>query len=133
MGNDIDRRAFLKHTAGVVVSGAALDGSSPAPSQSGAPAPAPPPDVDALTTDRCGADCMVDVVKSIDLEYICANIPLKIDGRDRCTIALENVVICSASERYAAPIRTIVTERIYAPVAIVSDRTDGKAVRAYPT
>ena len=73
MGNDIDRRAFLKHTAGVVVSGAALDGSSPAPAQSGAPAPAPPPDVETLTTDRCGADCMVDVIKSIGLEYICAN------------------------------------------------------------
>ena len=73
MGNDIDRRAFLKHTAGVVVGGAALDGSSPAPAQSGAPAPAPPPDVETLTTDRCGADCMVDVIKSIGLEYICAN------------------------------------------------------------
>src|SRR5206468_4503 len=25
------------------------------------------------TTDRCGADCMVDVVKTLGLEYMCAN------------------------------------------------------------
>jgi acetolactate synthase-1/2/3 large subunit len=67
MPSNIDRRSFLKHTAGAAVGGAALGGSAQGqspPSQS---------DGEALTTDRCGADCMVDVIKRIGLEYICAN------------------------------------------------------------
>ena len=68
-----DRRAFLKHAAaGAVGTGAAfLAPSATAQSQTGPPAPTA--DAEELTTDRCGADCMVDVVKSIGLEYICAN------------------------------------------------------------
>jgi thiamine pyrophosphate-dependent acetolactate synthase large subunit-like protein len=49
------------------VGGAALSASASAQT------PAQPPADEALTTDRCGADCMVDVVKAIGLEYICAN------------------------------------------------------------
>src|SRR5213076_300972 len=32
-----------------------------------------PPEVEILTTDRTGSDFMVDVLKSIGLDYICAN------------------------------------------------------------
>ena len=72
----MDRRTFLKDTAGAIAGGAAFTPQS-ASAQSAAPqtppAPQPPQDSDSLTTDRCGADCMVDVVKAIGLEYICAN------------------------------------------------------------
>ena len=30
-----------------------------------------PPEVDVLTADRCGSDFMVDVIKSLDIEYFC--------------------------------------------------------------
>ena len=72
----MDRRTFLKDAAGAIAGGAAFTPQS-ASAQSAAPqtppAPQPPQDDDSLTTDRCGADCMVDVVKAIGLEYICAN------------------------------------------------------------
>ena len=32
-----------------------------------------PPALEALTTDRTGSDFMVDVIKSLDVEYVCAN------------------------------------------------------------
>lgn len=32
-----------------------------------------PPEVDVLTTDHSGSDFMVDVLRSLDLEYVCAN------------------------------------------------------------
>jgi len=32
-----------------------------------------PPEVDALTTEHCGSDFMVDVLRSLDIEYVCAN------------------------------------------------------------
>jgi acetolactate synthase-1/2/3 large subunit len=67
MSTNIDRRSFLKHTAGAAVGGAALGGSAQSPP------PVEHPDAEALTTDRCGADCMVDVLKAIGLEYVCAN------------------------------------------------------------
>ncbi len=63
----MNRRSFLKHTAGAAVGGAALGGSAQGQS------PSSQADGDPLTTDRCGADCMVDVIKQIGLEYICAN------------------------------------------------------------
>jgi acetolactate synthase I/II/III large subunit len=65
MTRNMDRRSFLKHTA--AVGGAAF--GAPTAGQ----APSQQTDSDTLTTDRCGADCMVDVVKAIGLEYICAN------------------------------------------------------------
>ena len=72
----MDRRTFLKDAAGAIAGGAAFTPQS-ASAQSAAPqtppAPQPPQDDDSLTTDRCGADCMVDIVKAIGLEYICAN------------------------------------------------------------
>jgi len=62
----MNRRSFVKNAA-AAVGGAAFSGGVSAQSS------APQPDGEALTTDRCGADCMVDVVKAIGLEYICAN------------------------------------------------------------
>jgi acetolactate synthase-1/2/3 large subunit len=34
---------------------------------------ATPAEVEVLTTEHCGSDFMVDVLKSLDLEYVCAN------------------------------------------------------------
>src|SRR3989454_9249681 len=80
-----DRRRFLK---GAAVAGAAtlaaptgMAQSQPAQAQRAAAVPLPPPgaetgtppEVDVLTADRCGSDFMVDVIRSLDIEYICAN------------------------------------------------------------
>src|SRR6266849_3489886 len=67
MTSHVDRRTFLKNAAGAAVGSAAVGG------QAAAQRPARDSDAESLTTDRCGADCMVDVMKAIDLEYICAN------------------------------------------------------------
>jgi thiamine pyrophosphate-dependent acetolactate synthase large subunit-like protein len=81
----VDRRDFLKGAA--VTSAAALvPGSvaaeSPqatAPAQTPATAPVPPRETDpagddeAVTIDRPGGDFMVDVLKSLDFEYIASN------------------------------------------------------------
>src|ERR1051326_120553 len=32
-----------------------------------------PPEVDVLTTEHCGSDFMVDVLRSLDIDYVCAN------------------------------------------------------------
>src|SRR5437660_8312710 len=58
------RGECLKHAA----TGAAAFGAA-----AQAPATQAPFDGDALTTDRCGSDCMVDVLKTIGFEYVCAN------------------------------------------------------------
>src|SRR2546428_10589970 len=55
--------------------------SQPAQAQRAAAVPLPPPgaetgtppEVDVLTADHCGSDFMVDVIKSLDIEYFCAN------------------------------------------------------------
>jgi thiamine pyrophosphate-dependent acetolactate synthase large subunit-like protein len=82
-----DRRGFLRGAA----AGAAALVSQPPAAQAqqvqaerrAAPLPsprqvafettAPPPRVDVYTTDRPGADFMVDVLKSLGFDYICAN------------------------------------------------------------
>ena len=66
----MDRRRFLKDAGGVFAAGAAF---TPQSSSAQSRTPQPPTDSESLTTDRCGADCMVDVIKAIGLEYICAN------------------------------------------------------------
>ena len=71
MADGVDRRTFLKHTAGAAIGGSAAGASTP--QQNATRSPAPPADDDSLTTDRCGADCMVDVLKAIGFDYICAN------------------------------------------------------------
>jgi acetolactate synthase I/II/III large subunit len=68
MSQNLDRRMFLKNAAGAAVGSAAVVGGRAA-----AQPPARENDAESLTTDRCGADCMVDVLKAIGLEYVCAN------------------------------------------------------------
>jgi acetolactate synthase-1/2/3 large subunit len=78
------RRNFLK---GAAAAGAAGLSSGPqgvnatpapplrrtAPLQNPRAETTAPPEVDALTTEHCGSDFMVDVLRSLDLEYVCAN------------------------------------------------------------
>src|SRR5437867_1824340 len=82
----VDRRDFLKSAA---VTGAALvGGATGAAAQTTPPAPAaagpasapvapretdPSPETDVITTDRPGGDFMVDVLKSLNFEYVAAN------------------------------------------------------------
>jgi acetolactate synthase I/II/III large subunit len=79
----VNRRDFLRAaaagTAALVVNPATAHAAQPA---NPAPAGAPPllkggadgtPSVDVLTVDRPGSDFMVDVLKSLNFEYLCAN------------------------------------------------------------
>jgi thiamine pyrophosphate-dependent acetolactate synthase large subunit-like protein len=86
----IQRRRFLQHgalagaaalVAPADIAGAQSSASPPAPA-AGAPPPAvtvaaetaQPASVDVLADDeRCGSDVMVDVIKALGFEYICAN------------------------------------------------------------
>jgi acetolactate synthase-1/2/3 large subunit len=75
-----DRRSFLKNTAlgtGLLVPAltqvaAAAAPAVPAAPAAGAPPPAPTAGSD-LITERPGADFMIDAIKSLGFEYICAN------------------------------------------------------------
>jgi acetolactate synthase-1/2/3 large subunit len=79
----VDRRAFLKSAAAtsaaaLVTTAATTAGAqTPAPVTATAPTPPretdPPATVDVLTTDRPGGDFMVDVIKSLDFEFVAAN------------------------------------------------------------
>ncbi len=85
----VGRRGFLKRAAaGAAAALAVKPGAASAEPQNNAPRPAappasarqvaletstPPPRVDVYTTDRPGADFMVDVLKSLDFDYIFAN------------------------------------------------------------
>ena len=82
------RRQFLKRgafagAAALATSSGVAKAESPAP-QAAAPRGAtpvrtmtaeatPPADVDVLTTESSGSDFMVDVIKSLGFEYVCAN------------------------------------------------------------
>lgn len=83
-----ERRQFLKRGAlagaAALVTPAAVAGAQPAAPQAprrpgGTPAmttateTAGPADVEVLTTERAGSDFMVDVIKSIGFDYVCAN------------------------------------------------------------
>jgi thiamine pyrophosphate-dependent acetolactate synthase large subunit-like protein len=78
----VNRRDFLKNAA----AGAAVLAAAPAKQPAPEPRPAMPPpplsaeaemgtpsSVDVLTADRTGSDFMVDVIKSLGIEYVCAN------------------------------------------------------------
>ena len=65
----VDRRDFLKGAA--VTSAAALVPDAVAEAQ--APPATESPDGDVLTTDRPGGDFMVDVLKSLNFEYVASN------------------------------------------------------------
>jgi acetolactate synthase-1/2/3 large subunit len=76
------RRNFLKGAAAAsaaTLGAAAHPPATAAPIRRTAPIQSPaaetaiPPEVDVLTTEHCGSDFMVDVLRSLDIEYICAN------------------------------------------------------------
>jgi acetolactate synthase-1/2/3 large subunit len=78
------RRKFLKQgmLAGAAAVVPAKASAAPAPQAArGASTPVQtiaaetttPPELEVLTTDSCGSDFMVDVIKSLGFEYVCAN------------------------------------------------------------
>ena len=79
----VDRRNFLKSAAvtgaaALATSARAAEAPQPAaPAQATAPTPPretdPAAGVEVLTTDKPGGDFMVDVIKSLDFEYVAAN------------------------------------------------------------
>ena len=81
----MNRRGFLKRTAAASAALAApavpvdaqsasqRTAASTTPIMSAVAENANPPDADGLTADRTGSDFMVDVLKSLGLDYICAN------------------------------------------------------------
>jgi len=82
--NPIDRRDFLKSAA---VGAAVLAAAPAAPAKTSIPARGAPaaipvspeaelralPSAEVLTTDRTGSDFMVDVIKSLGIDYVCSN------------------------------------------------------------
>ena len=79
-GRSVGRRGFLKHAAAGAAAGAAALVSAPPGRRGAGPqgqaAPATPPEPganDVYTTDRPGSDFMVDVIKSLGIEYCAAN------------------------------------------------------------
>jgi acetolactate synthase I/II/III large subunit len=80
----VDRRGFLKSAAvtgaAALVPAAATSAAAPqisSPPAASAPTPPretdPSPTAEVLTTDRPGGDFMVDVIKSLDFEFVAAN------------------------------------------------------------
>ena len=81
----LDRRSFLKTGAAALSASATATpartaaNQSPAAAPTQATAPTPPrevdpaPEVEVITTDRPGGDFMVDVIKSLNFEYIASN------------------------------------------------------------
>src|SRR5262245_61121609 len=69
----VNRRNFLKMAA---TSAAAMSAKTEAANAQGPVASRPDPEAaaaDVLTTDRPGSDFMVDVLKTLDIEYIASN------------------------------------------------------------
>ena len=82
--NSVNRRDFLKTaaagTAALVVAPGAAKAATPEPRRNAAAPPLlkavaadAPSSAEVLTVDRPGSDFMVDVLKSLDFEYLCAN------------------------------------------------------------
>src|SRR5580692_2228642 len=83
--NDIDRRKFLKGAAMGAAALAAVPAAVSAEPQPAEPKRVVPPAMsptaetevpsitEVLTADRTGSDFMVDVIKSLGFEYVCAN------------------------------------------------------------
>jgi acetolactate synthase-1/2/3 large subunit len=71
----MDRRNFLKNAgvagAAAAASGASINLAAQTPGQSSEHDR--PDEAEVLTTERSGSDCMVDVLKTLGMEYICAN------------------------------------------------------------
>jgi acetolactate synthase I/II/III large subunit len=84
--DSVDRRGFLKGAAAGAAALAAKPQAAlaqqpaqraaaalPSPGLAAAETLRPPPRVDVYSTDRPGSDFMVDVIKSMGFEYVCAN------------------------------------------------------------
>ena len=81
--SSVNRRDFLKNAAGAAALATAPKVAeaqpTPASRRVSVPPMSPaaevgkPPALEVLTTDRTGSDFMVDVIKSLAIEYICAN------------------------------------------------------------
>jgi acetolactate synthase-1/2/3 large subunit len=80
----VDRRNFLISAAAGAAALAAAPGTAAAQQQAGLVRTVPPPmspeaetgtpsNAEVLTADRTGSDFMVDVIKSLGFEYVCAN------------------------------------------------------------
>ena len=78
----VNRRSFLKAAGVATVAGSTTaEAQQPAAPRAAEPPNAAaqraetgtPPEVEVLTTDRPGSDFMVDVLKSLSFDYICAN------------------------------------------------------------
>lgn len=74
----VDRRSFLKSAATIagiaaLVPDTGLGASGAVPGIAQDSAASKVAEVDSLTEGRSGSDFMIDVVKSLDFEYICAN------------------------------------------------------------
>src|SRR6202790_3594506 len=77
----VDRRKFLKGAAagaaGLVASASTIAAPKSLPAQSATapmmPKELDPSGIDVLTTERTGSDFMVDVIKSLGIEYIASN------------------------------------------------------------
>jgi thiamine pyrophosphate-dependent acetolactate synthase large subunit-like protein len=85
----VNRRGFLKGAAAGAAAIVAAQNASGTPAQAAQAAPraatqlpsgalarvetTPPPPADVYTTDRPGSDFMVDVIKSLNIEYVAAN------------------------------------------------------------
>src|SRR5713101_5711261 len=65
---NMERRKFLK--SGMLASAAAIVRPAAAAAQE---VPSASAEAEVLTTDTCGSDYMVDVIKSLGFEYVCAN------------------------------------------------------------
>src|SRR3954465_328697 len=66
----VDRRGFLKGAAAGAVGGFVAQSSTAQAQQAktdGGPA------IEVTANERCGSDFMVDVIKSLDIEYLAAN------------------------------------------------------------
>src|SRR5512141_631621 len=81
MKKSLARRGFLKGTAvGAAAAVVPLPTKAQTPQPSAPPAPLSkaaetqtPPALEVLTADRPGSDFMVDILKSLNIEYVCAN------------------------------------------------------------
>src|SRR5580704_4219815 len=80
----VDRRTFLRSAAvgaaALVATPGITEAKSRKSNRGGGPPPMsqdaevnPPSKLDVLTEDRSGSDFMVDVLKSLDIDYICSN------------------------------------------------------------
>ncbi len=79
----VNRRGFLKGAAAAgaaTLAGAAESGARAAPAPAVAPPPmspeaesAAPQELEVLTAETSGSDFMVDVLRALDLEYVCSN------------------------------------------------------------